>query len=126
MAAEPSPAQPWAEPPAAALDAARHHLERLGYRLLETHTDRRFGAHLIVARARDHGELLLCELRTESLTAPAALAQGSRRRRLRRAAAAWLAAHPQPSARALRLDRLTVIVGHDGGAVGIEHHPDAF
>jgi Holliday junction resolvase-like predicted endonuclease len=126
MAAEPLPVQPWAEPPAGALNAARKHLERLGYRVLATHTDRRTGARLVVARSADDGELLLCELRAESVTAPAVLEQAFRRQRLRRAAAAWLAAHPQPAARALRLDRLTVIVGHDSRAIGIEHHPDAF
>jgi Holliday junction resolvase-like predicted endonuclease len=125
MAGEPLSAHSWADPTECALAAAREHLERLGYRVLETHTDRRTRARLVVARSTDDGELLLCELRAESFTAPAVLEQAFRRQRLRRAAA-WLAAHPQPAARALRLDRLVVIVGHDGRAVGIEHHPDAF
>jgi Holliday junction resolvase-like predicted endonuclease len=109
-----------------ALQHACEHLERLGYRLLERHRDRRSGARLLVASSSDRRELAFTELRVERLGAQDDQHGGLRRRRLRRAARAWLAAHPAVGARRLRRDRLTVLVGRDGGPIGLEHTPDAF
>lgn len=109
-----------------ALRHARDHLERLGYRLLEDHTDRRSGARLLVASSSDRRELAFTELRVERLGAQDDQHGALRRRRLRHAARAWLAAHPGVAARRLRRDRLTVVVGRDGGPIGLEHTPDAF
>jgi Holliday junction resolvase-like predicted endonuclease len=109
-----------------ALEHARSHLGRLGYRLLEEHIDRRTGARLLVARAGARRELVFCELRAERLGEPEPRAGGLRRRRLRRAAHAWLAANRTARADAVRFDRLTVFIGQDGLPVGLEHVPQAF
>jgi Holliday junction resolvase-like predicted endonuclease len=108
------------------LEHAREHLERLGYLLLEDHRDGRNGARLLVARSHGGSELVYCELCAQRLGERDRPQGGLRRRRLRRAAHAWLAAHPVISARTLRFDRLTVFVGHNGYPVGLEHVPDAF
>ncbi|MGH2824828.1 MAG: hypothetical protein ACRDLY_17770 [Thermoleophilaceae bacterium] len=70
------------------MEHARGHLERLGYRLLEEHIDRRTGARLVVARARAGRELVFCEPRAEGLGEQDRRAGGLRRRRLLRAALA--------------------------------------
>jgi Holliday junction resolvase-like predicted endonuclease len=126
MTAEPLSAASSADATARALEHAREHLERLGYRLLEEHRDRRSGARLLVARAHRRRELVFCELRAERLGQPECPAGGGRRKRLRRAALAWLAANTTVEADTLRFDRLTVFVGHDGLPVGLEHEPKAF
>jgi Holliday junction resolvase-like predicted endonuclease len=126
MTGEPLSAPAGAETTDRALIHARDHLERLGYRLLEDHTDRRSGARLLVASSSERLELAFTELRVERLGAQDDQHGGLRRRRLRRAARAWLAAHPAVGVRRLRRDRLTVLVGRDGGPIGLEHTPDAF
>ena len=126
MAGEPLSAPPRADPTDRALKHAREHLERLGYRLLEEHLDRRSGTRLLVARAGPRRDLVFCELRAERIGDQDEPAGSLRRRRLRRAAHAWLAAHPEVDPHTLRFDRLTVFVGHDGIPVGLEHQPQAF
>jgi Holliday junction resolvase-like predicted endonuclease len=126
MTGEPLSAASSADVTVRALEHAREHLERLGYRLLEQHQDSRSGARLLVARSHARRELVFCELRVERLAKQQAPTGGLRRRRLRRAALAWLAAHPELDAHTLRFDRLTVFVGHDGLPVGLEHEPQAF
>jgi Holliday junction resolvase-like predicted endonuclease len=126
MAGEPLSAPSRADTTDRALEHAREHLERLGYRLLEQHQDSRTGARLLVARAHARRELVFCELRVERLGEQQAPAGGPRRGRLRRAALAWLAAHPAVDAHTLRFDRLSVFVGHDGIPVGLEHEPQPF
>jgi Holliday junction resolvase-like predicted endonuclease len=126
MAGEPLSAPSGAETTDRALEHAREHLERLGYLLLERHHDRRTGARLLVARSHTRRELVFCELRAEALGDQEGPAGGLRRRRLRRAALAWLAANPEVDSHALRFDRLTVFVGHDGIPVGLEYQPQAF
>jgi Holliday junction resolvase-like predicted endonuclease len=126
MAGEPLSAPSRADPTDRALEHARHHLERLGYRLLEEHRDRRTGARLLIARSGDPGELVFCELRDERIGDRDGPASGLRRTRLRRAAQAWLAAHPEVDAQTVLFDRLTVFVGQDGIPVGLEHQPQAF
>ena len=126
MAGEPLSAPSCADPNDRALKHAREHLERLGYRLLEEHRDRRTGARLLVARAGTRREVVFCELRAERIGDQEGTAGSLRRRRLRRAAHAWLAAHPEVDPHTLRFDRLTVFVGHDGIPVGLEHQPQAF
>jgi Holliday junction resolvase-like predicted endonuclease len=126
MAGEPLSAPSRADSTERALTHTREHLERLGYRLLEEHHDRRTDARLLVARSEARRELVFCELRTERLGEQEWPAAGLPRKRLRRAALAWLAANPQIDAHSLRFDRLTVFVGHDGIPVGLEHEPQAF
>jgi putative endonuclease len=126
MAREPLSAPSRADATHRALEHAGVHLERLGYRLLEQHQDARTGARLLVARSPGRRELVFCELRVERLGDQASPVGGRRRRRLRRAALAWLAAHPALDAHTLRFDRLSVFVGHDGLPVGLEHEPQAF
>lgn len=126
MTGEPLSAPSRAERNDRALEHAREHLERLGYRLLDEQSDRRTGAHLLAAFSASGRELILCELRAERLDAVEQPAGGLLRRRLRRAALAWLAANAGIDADTLRFDRLTVFVGHDGVPVGVEHVPQAF
>jgi Holliday junction resolvase-like predicted endonuclease len=94
MTGEPLSAPSRADATDRALEHAREHLERLGYRLLEEHRDRRTGARLLVARSGDPGELVFFELRAERIGDQKGPAGGLRRRRLCRAAQAWLAANP--------------------------------
>ena len=126
MSGEPLSARTHAEPHDRALEHAREHLERLGYQLLDEHSDRRTGAHLLAAFSASGRELVLCELRAERLDALERPAGGLLRRRLRRAALGWLAANAAIDADTLRFDRLTVFVGQDGVPVGVEHVPQAF
>jgi Holliday junction resolvase-like predicted endonuclease len=126
MTGEPLPTPSRADATARALEHAREHLERLGYRLLEQHRDRRTGARLLVARLHTGREVVFCELRAERLGELECPAGGLRRKRLRRAALAWLVAHPEVDAHTLRFDSLSVFVGHDGTPVGLEHEPQAF
>jgi Holliday junction resolvase-like predicted endonuclease len=126
MAGEPLSARSRADTTDRALEHAREHLERLGYRLLEQHQDSRSGARLLVGRSDARRELVFCELRVERLGDQARPAGDLRRRRLRRSALAWLAANPAVDAHTLRFDRLTVFVGRDGKPVGLEHEPQAF
>ena len=125
MAGEPLSAPSRADSTERALTHAREHLERLGYRLLEEPRDHRTGARLLVARSEARRELVFCELRTERLGDQEWPAAGLPRKRLRRAALAWLAANTTVEADTLRFDRLTVFVGHDGMPVGLEHEPQA-
>lgn len=126
MSGEPLSAHSCAEPHDRALEHAREHLERLGYQLIEEQCDRRTGARLLAAFSASGRELVLCELRAERLDALERPAGGLLRRRLRRAALGWLAENEAIDADALRFDRLTVFVGHDGVPVGVEHVPQAF
>lgn len=126
MPGEPLSAPSRADVAERALTHARQHLERLGYRPLEEHHDRRTGARLLVGRSDARRELVFCELRTERPGDQERPAGGLPRKRLRRAALAWLATNPQIDAHSLRFDRLTVVVGHDGIPVGLEHEPQAF
>jgi Holliday junction resolvase-like predicted endonuclease len=126
MAGEPLSAPSRADATDPALEHAREHLKRLGYRLLEEHIDRRTGGRLLVARTEARRELVFCELRTEGPGEHERRAGGQRRKRLRRAALAWLAANRTATADSLRFDRLTVFVGNDGRPVGLEYEPQAF
>ena len=126
MSGEPLSARSCAEPYDRALEHARDHLQRIGYQLLDEHSDRRTGARLLAAFSASGRELVLCELRAERLDALERPAGGLPRRRLRRAALGWLAANAAIDADTLRFDRLTVFVGHDGVPVGVEHVPQAF
>jgi Holliday junction resolvase-like predicted endonuclease len=126
MAGEPLPARSRTDTHEPALRAAGEHLERLGYRVLEHHIDLRSGADLVIARCEEREELLFCDLVVETIHVPARLDEPLRRRRLRRAAFAWLGAEPGPRVGALRFDRLTVVLGRDSRPLGIEHHPNAF
>jgi Holliday junction resolvase-like predicted endonuclease len=109
-----------------ALGHAREHLERLGYRPLQEHRDRRTGARLLVARSGSGRELVFCDRRLEQLGGHEGPVGGPRPRRLRRAALAWLAANPAVEANTVRFERLSVFVGRDGDPVGLEHEPRAF
>jgi Holliday junction resolvase-like predicted endonuclease len=126
MAGEPLSAPSRADATDRALEHAREHFERLGYRLLEEHRDPRTATRLLIARPHGQRELVFCELRAEALGDQDVRDGGWSRGRLRRAALAWLAANPEVGAHTLRFDRLTVFVGHDGMPVGLEHEPQAF
>jgi Holliday junction resolvase-like predicted endonuclease len=126
MAESPPPAPTSAGATDPALVRAREHLGRLGYDLVEEHRDARTGARLLVLASREPTELLFCELRAERVGAQNGGADGLRRRRLRRAALAWLRANDAAGGCQLRFDRLTVFVGRDGLPIGLEYQPQAF
>jgi hypothetical protein len=110
---------------ACALRQAREHLGRLGYELYEDHAEPAGQHRLLLCWSGSRCELLFCELAAEHGLGQAS-AMVSPRRRLRRAALAWLAEHPELDVRALRFDRLTVYTDPHGALVGIERLPDAF
>lgn len=105
---------------------AREHLERLGYQLLEDHLDSRTAVRLLILSSTERRELVISELRIERLGGDNDAGAELGRRRLRRAAHAWLAANRTVQARTVRFDRLSVFVGHDGTPVGLEYVPHAF
>lgn len=126
MAGEPLSAQSCADATDRALEHAREHLERVGYKLLEHHRDSRTGVRMLILSSGEPGEVVVCELRAERLGEENGAHGGLRRRRLRRAALAWLAANRALDARSVRFDRLSVFVAHDGAPVGLEYEPQAF
>ena len=111
--------------PARAHAYAREHLESLGYQVMGEHYTSRFGACDLIAGL--DGRLLFVELQADRLVAgydpsPAL----GRRRRLRLAASAWLAAHPQRVLRELRFDVIRVYLDRRCELVALEHWPNAF
>jgi Holliday junction resolvase-like predicted endonuclease len=126
MAGEPLCARSSADATDRALLHAREHLERLGYQLLEDHRDNRTAVRLLILRSSGRRELVVCELRIERLGEENGAGADLGRRRLRRAAHAWLAANRTVHARIVRFDRLSVFVAHDGTPVGLEFVPHAF
>jgi Holliday junction resolvase-like predicted endonuclease len=126
MAGEALSAQASADTSDRALIHARGHLERLGYQLVEHHRDHRTTVRLLVLSSAARRELVLCELRVERFGDENGASGGLRRRRLRRAAHAWLAANRTIQARDVRFDRLSVFVADDGTPFGFEYEPQAF
>jgi Holliday junction resolvase-like predicted endonuclease len=126
MAGEPLSAPSRADTTDPALEYACEHLERLGYQLVEHHHDGRTGARLLILTSHRQSELVFCELRAETFRDPSPTGGDLRRRRVRRAALAWLAANRPVRAESLRIDRLTVVVGGDGVPIGLGHEPQAF
>jgi Holliday junction resolvase-like predicted endonuclease len=126
MAGEALSAQASADTTDRALVYAREHLERLGYQLVEHHRDSRTTVRLLILTSVGRRELVLCELRIERLGERNGADTVLRRRRLRRAAHAWLEANRTVHARNVRFDRLSVFVAHDGMPVGLEYEPQAF
>jgi Holliday junction resolvase-like predicted endonuclease len=126
MTTDPLSARARAETTDHALEYAREHLERLGYELVEQHLDARTGARLLILASDRRRELLFCELRAERLAQQSGDLGSLRRRRLRRAASAWLTANGEVRAETLRFDRLTVLVAYDGRPIGLEYEPQAF
>lgn len=104
---------------------AREHLESLGYEIVGEHYSSRFGACDLIASL--DGRLLFVEVRADQLVAgydPGPVL--GRRRGLRLAASAWLAAHPQRVLRELRFDVIRVYLDRHGEPVASEHWPNAF
>ena len=104
---------------------ARDHLESLGYDVLDQHYRSRFGACDLIAGL--DGRLLFVEVRADHLVAgyePDPML--GRRRRLRLAASAWLAANPQRALRELRFDVIRVYLDRRQDVVALEHWPNVF
>jgi len=93
---------------------ARRHYRLRGYRILDTNV--RAGGNeldLVVRRGR---RLVFCEVKQkggEGYGDPLEMVDAEKRRRVRRAAAAWLAAHPE----AARLDVTIEVAAVRGGRV---------
>ncbi len=100
---------------------ARRHYRLRGYRILDMNAWA--GGNeldLVVRRGRT---IVFCEVKQKSgprFGDPAEMVTAEKQRRVRRAAAAWLAAHPQLRGLALRFD--VVAVSPDG----LRRIPDAF
>jgi putative endonuclease len=100
---------------------ARRHYRLRGYRILDMNAWA--GGNeldLVVRRGRT---IVFCEVKLKSgprFGDPAEMVTAEKQRRVRRAAAAWLAAHPQLRGLALRFD--VVAVSPDG----LRRIPDAF
>lgn len=98
---------------------ARDHLERAGYRLLDTNWRCRLGELDIVARGSD--VLVFCEVKTRTSArfgSPVEAVTRAKAGRLRSLALAWLAAHEEHAA-SIRIDVIGVEVG--AGAPRIHH-----
>lgn len=112
-------------------DAAARHLAEAGLSILERNwraspgTDGLRGELDIVARDAD--ALVIVEVKTRSGTgfgAPAESVTADKARRIRRLAAAWLAAHPNGAYASVRFDVVSVLRGRQGMLV--EHLRGAF
>jgi len=101
------------------------HYERLGFRLIERNHRARFGEiDLIVA---DATTLVFVEVKTRLAGGldPLLSLTPSKRRRVRRLAAAWLANHPdRPRAPAVRIDAVAVVLDGGGALVSLEQFED--
>jgi putative endonuclease len=88
---------------------ARLHYRLRGYRILESNAWA--GGHELDVVARRGGTLVFCEVKAklgEGFGDPAEMVSREKRRRLRRAAEAWLASHPELGGLEMRFDVVTV------------------
>jgi putative endonuclease len=106
---------------------AREHLERRGFAILARNHRTRWGELDIVAY--DGERIVFCEVKTRRLgtSGPFDGLYPAQRRRLRRMAAAWLAAEPnRPYVRELRFDAIGVTIDAHGSLARLEHLEGAF
>jgi putative endonuclease len=110
---------------------ARRHLEALGLSVLDTNYRTRYGELDVVAA--DERYLVFCEVKTRILGGPAgelgplAAIGGQKRRRVRRMAREWLAAHwPETRPAEIRFDAIGISFDRAGGLVELEHLEAAF
>jgi len=114
--------------------AAARHLTASGYRILERNFRTRSGELDLVAA--DAEAIVFCEVKTRVAGSSAGPAEPldaigpAKRRRLRRMAGQWLAAHPiaagRPSAVNLRFDAIGITLAATGELTSLEHVRDAF
>lgn len=74
-------------------------------------------------------DLVFVEVKTrrgDGLAEPECFLPPAQRRRIRRAALAWLAAHPGQAAPRLRFDVVAIVDRGAGGGLDLRHLPDAF
>lgn len=111
---------------------AREHLMELGYKVVDRNFRTAHGELDLVATSPS--TLVFCEVRSRLGARPTALPIESigpdKRRRVRRMAREWLSARAPMlgdwNGQEIRFDAIGVTVGPGGGAVGLEHVPDAF
>ena len=106
---------------------AGEHLERLGYRVLARNHHTRLGELDLVAT--DGETLVFCEVKTRRLGSgePWESLHDSKRSRVRRMAAAWLAeVTDRPWFAELRFDAVGVLIDADDELVRLEHLEGAF
>ena len=98
-----------------------------GYTILMRRYKTRLGEIDIVARRGNVLAFVEVKARAAAGAAePECFVGAGQRRRVRRAALAWLAAHPQPDVPDLRFDVVAVTHHGDEGGVDVRHLPDAF
>lgn len=106
---------------------AAEHLQRRGFAILARNHRTRWGElDLIAADAR---RIVFCEVKTRRVGAarPFDGLRDAQCRRLRRMAAAWLAAQPErPRTPDLRFDAIGVTIDPHGRLVALEHLEGAF
>ena len=98
-----------------------------GYTILMRRYKTRLGEIDIVARRGNVLAFVEVKARAAAGAAePECFVGAGQRRRVRRAALAWLAAHPQPDVPDLRFDVVAVTHHGDEGGVDVRHLPAAF
>jgi putative endonuclease len=113
---------------------ACEHLERLGFRVLERNVRVRAGEIDVIAF--DGATLVFAEVKTararrdraQPLPEPLGWLDRRQRTGLRRLAAAWLGdvARARPSARAIRMDAVGIVLGPAGELLRLDHVEGAF
>lgn len=105
---------------------AAEHLERLGFTIVARRHPTRFGELDIVAC--DGTTLVFCEVKTRRSPGRCWESLGpSKRRQVRRMAAAYLAGAPdRPRSREIRFDAIGVVIDPRGRLAALEHLVGAF
>jgi putative endonuclease len=107
--------------------AALAELLRCGYRILWRNWALGRGRNEIDLIAEDHGEVVFVEVKTRgpgSLRSPASAVDDAKRRRIRRAAGAFLSRYREPSPH--RFDVVSVLTDEGGRVVSVEIARGAF
>lgn len=106
---------------AAAERRARWHYRLRGYRILDANV--RGGSNELDLVVRRGARLVFCEVKSKGgrrFGDPLDMVDDEKLRRVRRAAAAWLAAHPELAGLEVRIEAVAVRAGHRLQRVAVE------
>jgi putative endonuclease len=110
-------------------DLAAQHFSRLGYRVLDRNHRTRFGELDLVLADEDGATIVFCEVKCRRLGSgdPWDNLHESKRRQVRKMAAAWLnAVRERPQGAELRFDAVGVTLDERGSLVRLDHMQAAF
>jgi putative endonuclease len=110
-------------------DLAAEHFSRLGYRVLARNHRTRFGELDLVMADEAGSTIVFCEVKSRRLGSgdPWENLHESKRKQVRRMAAAWLAAgHERPFGAELRFDAVGITLDERGDLVRLDHLKAAF